>query len=86
MAYCKIQINNPYTFTIIAAATFPFSNEEFMMLKNCSPDIHYNYQQEDVLFAKVSANAVNNFPPKKIIYQNPMQLLRTDIPFFIFLL
>ena len=61
MAYCKIQINNPYTFTIIAAATFPFSNEEFMMLKNCSPDIHYNYQQEDALFAKVSANAINNF-------------------------
>lgn len=64
MAYCKIQINNPYTFTIIAAATFPFSNEEFMMLKNCSPDIHYNYQKEDVLFAKVSANAVNNFLQK----------------------
>lgn len=64
MAYCKIQTANPYTFTIIAAATSPFSHEEFLMLKNCTPDIHYNYHKEDEMFAKVSAQAINNFLQK----------------------
>lgn len=69
IAYCTITLDVINSFEIIATTTVEFNVEQKLFFKNLLPDIHHNYQDDDIYFGKLIGNEIKVFIEKNNINQ-----------------